>query len=261
MLPAKLLLTTLCLGLLAAPQFVGAHNDTLGGAYPRDDARDDKPSGIYVGAAGRYVETRMADDDLDFLHYHGDMVCDLEVHGDGSAPSPLDDASVDGSPGGIASDGAWDDGGHGGVCHTPNYTYGYAAYNTQGCDYEEAWAFDNVLGDNVWIATACDWKSDVPATPSPYPHILQPGESACAPTPCTGTTCGPDGRFDSFNFGFGNGSHIGMDGTGVPYSNPPNAGCSAADGVAVVFVLDALINGDDCQPDCGAYEATSGWVN
>jgi hypothetical protein len=91
-----------------------AHNDS--GTYPVTDAND-KPSGFYVGSAGVYAASILANTKTE-VSLAGSRVCDLEVT-DGSAPQPMDESMVDGGVGGTAPDGTWDDGGYGHVQDSP----------------------------------------------------------------------------------------------------------------------------------------------
>jgi hypothetical protein len=174
-------------------------------------------SGNYVGAAdGVFVVPGSLDIRAGSLSpspggviYNPEHICDFEVMSDASGPgSPLDEADVDGAPGGTAPDATWDDGGYGAACH--GTTYPWPAFNTAGDCTGVAHAEDTVLGADVWIGVACDY----------FDASLG--------------TCGVDGIDDSVNFGRGGGD---FPGPGVPY--PPVAPAACAPFAMVkVYVLN-----------------------
>jgi hypothetical protein len=240
-------------------------------------------SGAYYGAAGPALvdeDTPIAEHQYGDTIAVGDILCDVEVAGDGIAASPQDEQNIDGEAGGSVPD-TNDDGGQGGACHVR--TYVREEYNTPGCPSATAYAA-NVLGD-VFLGASCDWKTVTGGTPAGdillacvansvlqgQPFDLVPCLTTfleCAldlnPTAdCTvgGTEwCGSDGVADGINYGYGN-THYptsSSDQGSVAYerSPPPRADCEPADSTAQAFVFDA-VNADGAS---GVIPALSGQV-
>lgn len=288
-----ILVATLFLAL-AAPLGM-SHNDSQA-TYPVTDTND-KPSGIYVGSAGVYGVAIVANTKSQSTLARGQL-CDLEVV-EGSAPHAADESMVDGTVGGSAPDGTWDDGGYGGVCHVANH-YAYAPYNSPGCagSYDRAWARDDNQGDSVWISTACDSVTRINGVPFPYTPVLVDG-AACTvaavvgnldPVPClTGALdefwCYVEGHpvlwftsqpcphpFPPAPGGLACGpdgvpdaSNFGTgDGSQAPWSGgvaypAVYPGCADGDGAAEVLVWDAVQIGNG-SPD-RILLANHGWIN
>lgn len=197
-------------------------------------------SGTYYGSAGAYFDSPA----LGAASSFASALCDLEVLGDGSAPSPLDESDVDGNPGGAVPDGTFDDGGLGGACHTNNH-YSNSAYDTPGCA-GTAYAKDAVSGGDVWIGATCDWKttgSSPGFTTCVITELLSsptvPGLSTCVANLVSGTTsagpfiaCGNDGVADSIGYNRGsNGANF--------INGAASDGCDPdLDSAAAVFVFE-----------------------
>ncbi len=188
-----------------------AHDDTPPGSAA-------KPSGRYVGAAESVPMTGV------IINYG---MCDFEV----VTGEPYIDGSA--NPGGTAQEGSWDDGGHGGaICHTPNDHYVNPDHNSPGCDYEDAYATDDVASD-VWIIVFCDSITVVGGPGGPVAF-----------------TCGADGIYDDQNEGWGS--------AGVAYPAVA-ADCSDDDGAAGVLVVRALVSADPANPLISEPSAGTVW--
>jgi hypothetical protein len=214
--------------------------------------------------------------------------CDMEV--------AYGESIIDGYPGGDNPDGMFDDGGFGGACHVPGGYYEKPEYGLArwGCgSYEPAAALDAVLGEDIWITTACDTttpavdaalQDHLRSTASCNTNAVTSGSDLvssaldCAETfascAVTGSGCpyipedssrfcGADGVADVTTEGYGGGA----DGPGVPfpYDGSDGSGCYYGIGpyysAASVIVWNAI--GLQTTPGVGAPRqsiATYGWI-
>ncbi len=299
-------------GILAASLLAMMAIAPLGMAHDDDPVgTNTRVSGNYVGAAGPWVRFNGTD------IFAGNALCDLEILSDGDISTPddnfLDEPYADGDPtigAGInpitngpdnqQDEGAWDDGGNGAVCHTPNTHYNTGAFNTQNCSYTPAHAAD----DNsavAWISTGCDYITNVPDPSDPSIIQLVVDAAGCAvnavitnvqtavgeivfscvdrlidctigivnldptdtcPAGAGGQACGPDGTIDDGSAGNGNTAAGVAFPTTYPYAPTPTTTgtCAPTQGVASVFVWDGVEVDTEAQQITYFY-ATTGSVS
>lgn len=233
---------------------------------------NDGVSGSYVGPAGAYLDSPTLFGAANPVVLAA-ALCDAEVLGTGSSPSPQDEQWVDNEEGGLVPDGTFDDGGFGGACHTQDH-YEQEGYDTPGCS-GSASAKDAVSGTDVFIGLACDWKStgggqdfatcvtnEVLGWDLNDPTSIVGGIATCAEYLVNGggngasfQACGGEGVADDVHYGSGN--------SGVEFPNyaddetdPLAVGCDGNDESAVVFVFEYV---SEAGPE--VIPATVGWVD
>lgn len=228
----------------------------------------DGVSGTYYGPAGAYIDSPTIFTTANPF-VTGAMLCDAEVLGTGSSPSPQDEEKVDDADGGMVPDGTFDDGGQGGACHTQDH-YENEGYDTPGCE-GTAFAKDAVSGGDVWIGAACDWKAtdtgpglvtcavnEVLGWNLSDPPSIIPGLADCASNFGDGggtfQSCGSDGVADSIGYDHGTNGVTFVNGAAGDNCDPDT------DPSAAVFVFEYVNEGDE-ENNPEVIPATAGWID